>query len=144
MLTLWSFSVAGSHPKYHITFSHHIHVSLGFPSLWKFLGLSLFFMTLIICKEYWSDTLENAPWLGFVCWYLGCSVWGNKTAKIKSYFYSVTSRMLLLLTCLIAVELTCVSWKVEFVRFLHAKFSFYVLSILYSLRGGHTSRVGRK
>lgn len=67
------FSVLGSHPWYHMTFSHHIY--LGFSGLWHFLRHSLSLMTLTDLEEFGTDILWNVLLPGFVWWYFSWWDW---------------------------------------------------------------------
>ena len=90
-----SFSVPGSHPGYHITYSYH--VSLDFSWLWQFLRLSLFLMTLTVLRSTGRVYCRMAlPWnlpAVFLMIRLGLWVLGKKTTELECHFCHIISRI---------------------------------------------------
>lgn len=84
-----SFSVPGSHPGDHITFS--CHVSLSSPWLWQYLKLSSLLMTLIVwrhthmafCKMFLIWDFPNVFLMIRPDWW----VWGRKITEVKCSFH---------------------------------------------------------
>lgn len=107
--TLVFFSVPGSHPWYHVTFS--FQVILGSSYLWQFLRFFIL-MTLTVCEEYWSGISSDVPLMGcawfFLIIRLQLWVWGRRSQR-ESAIYNTSYWVYILSIWFMTVMLNLVS-----------------------------------